>query len=532
MAEHTRRQARTRDGAGGGAGDGDGGRPVAPGGPAGPSGKAAGPGSGKGTGGDAMPAGWARLLGFGLYLAWGSLIVPFEKGYGVAGFSSPIGRLCVFTAVSAALLVAVAWRTHRTGRAPWGSQSRALALFGACAVATPALELLSLALPAGGVVLDEAALVLRGVADAGIFLMWSAQLAGHRARVAWTAYAGSYVLAPCVCLGAEALGQAAVTVAVFALPALSCLLLATCRALPRDDSAREPGVSWRFPWRPVILMASFTFATYLALHFGGDLQTGSQLGQLAISAVVLAVMLLAFDRFDTSALYKVCPALLVAGLLLCTVQGVADPLGMRGLLVSMGYEGFTLYTFLALSAICYRFGAPSEWLFGITRAVCLVTVVPGSLLGDYLNGRAATAAGSADAWATIALVIGGVIVALVLLAMLLMASRASADTWGIRSVRRAGADGQQTDDDAARATTPAYLEDRTYRCALLARHYGLTHREEEVLSLLSQGNSLQQVEETLCIAHGTLRVHVQHVYAKLGVHSYEEARAFVDDWRP
>lgn len=477
------------------------------------------------------PAGWARLLGFGLFLAWGAVVVPFEKGVGVADLSTPIGRLCVYTVVSAAVLVAVAWRVHRTGRSLGGAREpRTIVALGACATLTPALELLAVAAPAGGVALDGVALVLRGAADAGLFLLWSAQLAGHRARVAWIAYAGSFVLAACTSLAATTLGPVAVTVAAFALPALSCLLLAACRSLPRDESAREPGVSWRFPWRPVILMAAFTFATYLELHFGADPQTGSQVGQLVVAAAALAVMLLAFDRFDSGALYRVCPALLVAGLLLCTVQGLGDAHGLRGLLVSMGYEGFTLYTFMALNAICYRFGAPSEWLFGITRAVCLVTVVPGSLLGDLLNGQAAGAAGSAGAWAPIALTIGGVIVVLVLLSMLLMASRAAADTWGIRSVRRAGGDGSET-GDAGRAAA-SYLEDRTYRCALLARHYGLTHREEEVLSLLSQGNSLQQVESTLCIAHGTLRVHVQHVYAKLGVHSYEEARAFVDAWRP
>ena len=66
----------------------------------------------------------------------------------------------------------------------------------------------------------------------------------------------------------------------------------------------------------------------------------------------------------------------------------------------------------------------------------------------------------------------------------------------------------------------------------MARHYGLTHREEEVLSLLARGSSLTEIREELSIANGTLRAHVQHIYAKLDVYSYEEARKIVRGWKP
>ncbi len=33
------------------------------------------------------------------------------------------------------------------------------------------------------------------------------------------------------------------------------------------------------------------------------------------------------------------------------------------------------------------------------------------------------------------------------------------------------------------------------------------------------------------IAHGTLRVHVQHLYEKLDVHPKQEAVGFVNEWR-
>lgn len=54
---------------------------------------------------------------------------------------------------------------------------------------------------------------------------------------------------------------------------------------------------------------------------------------------------------------------------------------------------------------------------------------------------------------------------------------------------------------------------------------GLTAREREILSLLIQGLSTRQIAERLVISHATARNHVQHILAKLGVHSRGQAVA-------
>lgn len=463
-----------------------------------------------------------RLLGMGLFLAWEVLIAPFEQANGIAGLSSTIGRFYIFSLVTSVLLCACAWRARRAGDARWGA--KAVAVCGACAVLTPLLDLAGLAVPAGGFALDVCSLVCRSVADAGLFLMWNGVLAGHKARVAWAAYAGSFAVTACVYFAATALGMPVVTAAVFVLPVASCVLLNLSRTLPHDESAPESGVSWKFPWRPVALMAVFSFAYHLAEHLDGDLGVASELGRLAVAAVVLACLLVAFDRFDASLLYKASPALMVAGLLLAGVQEPAVLAHVRGFLVSLGYNGFTLYTFLILNAVCYRFKAPVAWLFGVTQAVCLLVSIPSSTLGDWLN------AGGAARGPEVAVATGAVVVALVLLGMFLLTERTPVTTWGIKAVRV-----DRGADDAAparRLETSSYLEDRVYRCAMVARHYGLTHREEEVLSLIAQGDSFQQIEQNLSIAHGTLRVHVQHIYAKLDVHAYDEVRELVARWHP
>jgi len=58
----------------------------------------------------------------------------------------------------------------------------------------------------------------------------------------------------------------------------------------------------------------------------------------------------------------------------------------------------------------------------------------------------------------------------------------------------------------------------------------LTRREQEVLRLVSQGLSNRQIARTLWIAESTVKVHIRHVFEKLGVKSRTEAAAMAADF--
>ena len=60
--------------------------------------------------------------------------------------------------------------------------------------------------------------------------------------------------------------------------------------------------------------------------------------------------------------------------------------------------------------------------------------------------------------------------------------------------------------------------------ALLAEQ--ITPREQDVLSLLVQGASSEEVARNLSVSPNTVRTHVQSIFTKLGVHSRLEATAF------
>ncbi|MDD5805844.1 MAG: helix-turn-helix transcriptional regulator [Eggerthellales bacterium] len=59
-------------------------------------------------------------------------------------------------------------------------------------------------------------------------------------------------------------------------------------------------------------------------------------------------------------------------------------------------------------------------------------------------------------------------------------------------------------------------------CARIAADFGLTQREEEILSLVAQGRSAKYVAEELTISHNTARTHIKHIYEKLNIHSKQE----------
>lgn len=53
--------------------------------------------------------------------------------------------------------------------------------------------------------------------------------------------------------------------------------------------------------------------------------------------------------------------------------------------------------------------------------------------------------------------------------------------------------------------------------------YKLSERETEILKLLAEGFSYQQIADTLFISHGTVRKHVENIYNKLHINSKAEA---------
>jgi len=66
------------------------------------------------------------------------------------------------------------------------------------------------------------------------------------------------------------------------------------------------------------------------------------------------------------------------------------------------------------------------------------------------------------------------------------------------------------------------------RCRNIAEIYRLSPREYEVLVLLAKGRSHGYIQNELCIAHGTIKAHVRHIYEKLQITSRQELLDLVE----
>ena len=65
---------------------------------------------------------------------------------------------------------------------------------------------------------------------------------------------------------------------------------------------------------------------------------------------------------------------------------------------------------------------------------------------------------------------------------------------------------------------------------VLRRHERLSPRERDVYELIVQGRSNKEIARSLFISESTTKVHVRHIYEKLGVHTRTElARTSLDD---
>lgn len=79
----------------------------------------------------------------------------------------------------------------------------------------------------------------------------------------------------------------------------------------------------------------------------------------------------------------------------------------------------------------------------------------------------------------------------------------------------------------------AYIKKRSEASAptavpFVAKRYGLTKREEEMLEMLAEGMSNQQISSHSFISVGTVKTHAHNIYAKLGIKGRADLAAFLE----
>lgn len=279
-----------------------------------------------------------------------------------------------------------------------------------------------------------------------------------------------------------------------------------------DGGERErSGTKLVAPVRPVLMMGAVEFAgCFASFPFAAE---GVSSLSLAVGAVFVALVFLAgcsvlTDRFDVRMLYQGSLPLMAAGLLLGPLLSQGAPLAPC-LLIDAGYFGFLFLTVTVLNENCRRHGVPPGWAFGFLRCALLASQLAGAGLVFAVNEGAL-------ARMEVELLYSASMLLIVVLSMAFLNEYDFVRSWRLSR------------DVPADVRPENALESHEARCALVARAFGLTRREEEVMVLVAAGKTVPQAADELFVSKETAKTHLKHVYAKLGVHTKDELAACID----
>jgi len=278
-----------------------------------------------------------------------------------------------------------------------------------------------------------------------------------------------------------------------------------------EDSSET---AWRFPWYPALLVFGFKAVFSFALPFTAGPSLYGPLGMLIIAAISFIGAKYFFHTVRASVLYKIGLPCMIAGLLILAWFDHGSVVSTA--FMNIGNIAFELFIVIALCEICYRWSINPIWMFGIIWAA--------SAAGQFVARLAGTLIVAAHPLGTTEtnLIMLIIVVALVALSSFFFNDRVLMHAFGAQP-NLASEEGEE------HVHVMTYYEDLIYRCETVAREYGLSKREEEILELIAQGMSGPRIEEELVISRNTVKTHTSHIYEKLGVHSRDEARRLVEE---
>lgn len=368
------------------------------------------------------------------------------------------------------------------------------------------------AIPAASGAIAIVGAVLYGIAWVFLLLHWISLCCTLEPSEITLVFSLAYLAPGVTYFILAALSPMVTTFILCLLPAASALLLLLAHAgAAQQTAAVRPFADsgWTFPIYPVALMVIFKFVFYFSLSLTDGPSMYGPLGILLVATFAAVYATFFYERFHVSILYKMAPPCLVAGLLI--LAWVHLGASAATMISNAGNIAFELFIFVSLAEACRRFGIDPFWIFSIVEVASLAS----SFLG-FQTGLMFTAAYPAGSYASNLLMMT-IIVTLVALSTFLFNERMAGRAFGTEPVQPSTAEGAS--DDIPQHPSLAYDEELQRRCDKVAREYGLSRREVEILELLAQGMSAARIQEELVISRNTVKSHTRHIYDKLNVHS-------------
>ena len=297
--------------------------------------------------------------------------------------------------------------------------------------------------------------------------------------------------------------------ATVAIPLASFACLGLSYALfGGEEVGRRTAERYTFPWKPVLIMGVCGFAAAfvdIALFSQGTMPhvLADAIVGVGVAAAVVALRL----RARPVVLVGVSLACMAAGIVSVAVAGEGAAF-VASLLTMTSYVAITVFTYALLANMCYRREIPSLWLFGFAAGARVLADHMGGFASMVFPQLADVATRQLDlaVMSAVGLVVIGVV------ALMWMSERSFDSDWAVQAI-----------DVALGTRVRSEHEVLLAGCETLTRERQLTEREAEILTMLVDGNTYQQICSSLLLSPNTVKTHARHTYGKLGVHTREEA---------
>lgn len=278
---------------------------------------------------------------------------------------------------------------------------------------------------------------------------------------------------------------------------------------PADLAITRPSTFLPLASQLFICMFLFKLAFGYSLRFGEV--GGAPVADLAVLVPVVVMMAVAFlARCEPSAdlIAEISFLFVIGGFFLITAS-LSNVRLASNVLLSTGSALFEMLTWVVLIALAGRNRAASVAVFAWGRGIATFGTLAGAALGVFGN---ALVAGSHDGLVALS---GALIMAIVAYALIGLKRFSFDETV-------AGVQDAQAEIEASIDVEQSPEDEFNERCEAVADRYGLTQREREVFGMLARGRDRTYIEEQLVISKNTVKAHVKHIYAKLGIHSQQD----------
>lgn len=527
-----------------------------------------------------------RFLGFGIYYAWiwlcydSAVLLPGSLAdVATTGTSTMFAMYLAsttalgLTLVLAAAIPAVAERFVR-------SKGVSFCLAAMASLATMGVKCFSVNGPND--LLFMACCVLTGIGTAWVCLRLGMAYASVPSRQATMYASAAFFCAALLYFLARGLPEELGLIVMALLPMLASLCTMTpvgeasvAEERPRRDHLLPHGFFWRLIFAIVVFSVvvgvtrGFTTLTHAADALADQgAYTAFGMGALAL-ALYGAVGALGND-FDISKLYY--PAIILTSVGILVVPLVAGG-EFGGAFIGVAYACFIMMMWCLFAHVAHVTGISPVRVFGLGRGASALGTTVGWLLGSQLIPHQE---GDASVMTVVSVVL---VFALLIVSMLVFNDRAIG--MALRTVGRCSAGGRECGLDEASAgsacltckleetvaafesgasspaeastsagvpsPTASGLDERpvtdaldgphdktgswTRSCLEVARRFGLSQRETDVLFLLAKGRTISIIADELSVSFNTAKSHIRHVYVKTGVHTRQELLDMVERGR-